>query len=40
VDEALASGRYVGVGERGALGLTLVAMALALGTLAVIVVQP
>jgi putative membrane protein len=40
VDEALGSGRYVGVGERGALALTLVAMALALGTLAVIIVQP
>jgi putative membrane protein len=40
VDEALASGRYAGVGERGALALTLVAMVLALGTLVVIIVQP
>jgi putative membrane protein len=40
VDEALERGTYVGVGERGVLALTLVAMALALGTLAVIVAQP
>lgn len=40
VDQALESGDYVGVGERGVLALTLVAMALALGTLVVIVVQP
>jgi putative membrane protein len=40
VDEALRRGDWVGVGERGALALTLVALALALGTLAVIVVQP
>jgi putative membrane protein len=40
VDQALDRGEYVGVGERGVLALTLVAMALALGTLAVIIVQP
>lgn len=40
VDQALARGDYVGVGERGVLALTLVAMALALGTLVVIIVQP
>lgn len=40
VDKALDRGDYVGVGERGVLALTLVAMALALGTLAVIIVQP
>jgi putative membrane protein len=40
VDRALARGEYVGVGERGVLALTLVAMALALGTLVVIIVQP
>jgi putative membrane protein len=40
VDQALARGDYVGVGERGVLVLTLVAMALALGTLVVIIVQP
>jgi uncharacterized membrane protein YidH (DUF202 family) len=40
VDRALARGDYVGVGERGVLALTLVAMALALGTLVVILVQP
>jgi uncharacterized membrane protein YidH (DUF202 family) len=40
VDRALDRGEYVGVGERGVLALTLVAMALALGTLAVIIVQP
>jgi putative membrane protein len=40
VDKALDRGEYVGVGERGVLALTLVAMALALGTLAVIIVQP
>lgn len=40
VEQALARGGYVGVGERGVLALTLVAMALALGTLVVIIVQP
>jgi uncharacterized membrane protein YidH (DUF202 family) len=40
VEEALDRGEYAGVGERGVLALTLVAMALALGTLVVIVVQP
>ena len=40
VDRALARDDYVGVGERGVLALTLVAMALALGTLVVIIVQP
>jgi putative membrane protein len=40
VDQALSRGDYVGVGERGVLALTLVAMALALGTLVVIIVQP
>lgn len=40
VDQALSRGGYVGVGERGVLALTLVAMALALGTLVVIIVQP
>jgi putative membrane protein len=40
VERALARGDYVGVGERGVLALTLVAMALALGTLVVIIVQP
>lgn len=39
VDEALRRGDYLGVGERGVLALTLVAMALALGTLVVIIVQ-
>jgi putative membrane protein len=39
VDRALARGDYVGVGERGVLALTLVAMALALGTLVVIIVE-
>jgi putative membrane protein len=40
VDQALARGDYVGVGEGGVLVLTLAAMALALGTLVVIIVQP
>jgi putative membrane protein len=40
VDQALARGDYVGVGERGVLAVTLVAMALALGTLVVIIVEP
>jgi putative membrane protein len=40
VDRALARDDNVGVGERGVLALTLVAMALALGTLVVIIVQP
>ena len=39
VDRALARGDYVGVGEGGVLVLTIVAMALALGTLIVIIVQ-
>jgi putative membrane protein len=40
VERALAEGRYEDVGQLGVLALTLVATALALGTLAVIVVQP
>jgi uncharacterized membrane protein YidH (DUF202 family) len=40
VDQALARGDYIGVGERGVLALTLVAMALALATLVVIIVEP
>jgi uncharacterized membrane protein YidH (DUF202 family) len=40
VARALEAGRYEEVGEWGVLGLTLAATALALGTLAVIVVQP
>jgi uncharacterized membrane protein YidH (DUF202 family) len=40
VDQALARGDYIGVGEHGVLALTLVAMALALGTLVVIIVEP
>jgi inner membrane protein YidH len=39
VERALARGEYEGVSERGVLALTLVATALALGTLAVIVGQ-
>jgi hypothetical protein len=39
VERALERGEWAGVGERGVLALTLVAMALALGTLAVIVTQ-
>jgi putative membrane protein len=39
VERALEHGEWAGVGERGVLALTLVGMALALGTLAVIVVQ-
>lgn len=40
VEEALRRGDFVGIGERGVLALTLVALALAMGTLAIIVVQP
>jgi uncharacterized membrane protein YidH (DUF202 family) len=40
VNRALDSGRYEDVGQWGVLALTLVATALALGTLAVIVAQP
>jgi uncharacterized membrane protein YidH (DUF202 family) len=40
VDQALARGDYVGVGERGVLAFTLVAMALALATLVIIILQP
>jgi putative membrane protein len=40
VDRALDAARYENVNEWGVLALTLVATALALGTLAVIVVQP
>jgi putative membrane protein len=40
VEEALARGGYAGAGELGVLTLTVAAMALALGTLAVIVIQP
>lgn len=40
VERALAQGRYEDVGQWGVLALTLVATALALGTLAVIVAQP
>ena len=40
VDRALDAGSYEDVGRWGVLGLTLVATALALGTLVVIVVQP
>jgi uncharacterized membrane protein YidH (DUF202 family) len=40
VDQALARGEYIGVGERGVLALTFVAMALALGTLVIIIVEP
>jgi putative membrane protein len=40
VGRALEAGRYEDVGEWGVLGLTLVATVLALGTLAIIVVQP
>lgn len=40
VEEALTRGDYAGLGERGVLGLTVVAMALALATLAIIIVQP
>ena len=40
VGRALAAGRYEEVGEWGVAGLTLAATALALGTLAIIVVQP
>jgi putative membrane protein len=40
VGRALAAGRYEDVGEWGVLGLTLAAVVLALGTLAIIVVQP
>jgi uncharacterized membrane protein YidH (DUF202 family) len=40
VGRALDAGRYEDVGQWGVLGLTLVATALALGTLIVIVVQP
>jgi uncharacterized membrane protein YidH (DUF202 family) len=39
VERALERGEWAGVGERGVLALTLVGMALALGTLAVIVIQ-
>jgi len=40
VEQALRRGEWAAVGERGALALTLAAMLLALGTLAVIVAQP
>ena len=40
VGRALEAGRYEDVGELGVLALTLAATALALGTLAIIVVQP
>jgi uncharacterized membrane protein YidH (DUF202 family) len=40
VARALEAGRYEEVGEWGVVGLTLVATVLALGTLAIIVVQP
>jgi putative membrane protein len=40
VEDALSRGGWVGVGDRGVLALTLAATLLALGTLAVIVVQP
>jgi uncharacterized membrane protein YidH (DUF202 family) len=40
VGRALEAGRYEEVGEWGVAGLTLVATVLALGTLAIIVVQP
>jgi putative membrane protein len=39
VERALRDGEWAGVGERGVLALTLVGMALALGTLVVIVTQ-
>jgi hypothetical protein len=39
VEEALRRGEWIGVGERGVLALTVAAMVLALGTLAVIVSQ-
>ena len=40
VERALADGRYEDVGHWGVLALTLIATALALGTLVIIVVQP
>jgi hypothetical protein len=40
LEEALARGGYVGMDDRAVLALTPVALALALGTLAIIVVQP
>jgi putative membrane protein len=40
VERALDAGRYAEVSEVSVLGLTLVAVVLALGTLAIIVVQP
>jgi uncharacterized membrane protein YidH (DUF202 family) len=40
VERALADGRYEDVGHWGVLALTLMATALALGTLVIIVVQP
>jgi len=40
VRRALDAGRYEDVGDWGVLALTVVATALALGTLAIIVVQP
>lgn len=39
VERALRDGEWAGVGERGVLTLTLVGMALAVGTLVVIVTQ-
>lgn len=39
MERALAEDDWAGMGERGVLALTLVAMLLALGTLAVILVQ-
>ena len=39
VERALRDGEWAGVGERGVLALTFVGMALALGTLVVIVTQ-
>jgi inner membrane protein YidH len=40
VERALDAGRYAELGERAVLGLTVVAVVLALGTFAVIVAQP
>lgn len=40
VEEALRHGGYTGVGERGVLALTLAALVLATGTLAIILIQP
>jgi putative membrane protein len=40
VERALRRGEFVGVAERGVLALTLAALVLATGTLAIIVIQP